>query len=208
MPATQEPISLSCFYCCRLAGLLECDNMSGQTIEPSSCQSQSQSIKPNWLSAKMAAISTQTFRRTWFWHLLLPERDRSSQRHEPLSKSATPTLSSQSLPVRICMCIWRRNKTIRRIMSGSLTFLIAPQYCWLSRAEALPALLHFHLLFIHSLLVWLRLGDGEKKETPLLDRNPQQLSEGFSSKNKIQHRFKYGGRKQKNIFCFWYLTWV
>lgn len=34
----------------------------------------------------------------------------------------------------------------------------------------------------------------------LFDRNPQQLSEGFSSKNKMQSCFKYGGRE--NAFCF------
>lgn len=59
-PNTQEPISSSRFFLAAgFAGLLRRDNTSGQTMEPSFCQSQSQSIKHNWLSATMAAVSTQ-----------------------------------------------------------------------------------------------------------------------------------------------------
>ena len=44
----------------------------------------------------------------------------------------------------------------------------------------------------------------KKNETTLFDRNPQQLSEGFSSENKMQRRFEKGGRRKekKNTFCF------
>lgn len=209
MPDTQEPISLSCFNCFRLAGLLKCDNMSGQTIEPSSCQSQSQSIKPNWLSARMAAISTQTFTRTRFWHLLLLGRDGSfqcwaqRQQHEWDWAIAAPTLNMlYNFPRHFCMFSgWRKkNNSGAHVMKFNLSYSSRISLTLSGRSISSALAFSLYFLFIHSLLVWLRLAN-KKKETTLSDRNPQQLSEGFSSKTKFSIvSNREGGKKTHLLF--------
>lgn len=57
--------------------------------------------------------------------------------------------------------------------------------------------------------MWRRLRNEKKNETTLFDRNPQQLSEGFSSENKMQRRFEKGGRrKEKKKHILFFGTWL
>lgn len=98
-----------------------------------------------------------------------------------------------------------KEKTIQKIMSQSLTF---PSYQILltllgrgiSRAIAFSTSVYSLLVSVTETGKW-----KKKKETTLFDRNPQQLSEGFSSKKQNAASFRMGGKK-KTSFVFG--TWL
>lgn len=103
-----------------------------------------------------------------------------------------------------------KKKTIQKIMSQSLTF---PSSCILLTllGRSISRTIAFSTLpsvYSYSLLVRLRLGNEKKKKQHFLTGTHNSCQRDSAVKTKCSIVSNREGEKKKNIFCFWYLTWV